>query len=79
MVLHQAAKAGHCEVLQWAMASGCQWWFQITDEPDGAETDMCRVAAEGGHLEMLQWMAQNGAANSGGPGWPPGPLGLAIA
>ena len=39
----------HLEVLQWALALGCDWDYRT-----------CKKAARNGHLEVLQWAQANG-------------------
>jgi len=44
-----AARYGHLEVLQWALANGCSWNIYT-----------CMNAAAGGYLEILQWFRAYG-------------------
>ena len=75
-----AAKYGHLEILQWAVANGCEMG-EMTSSLAGAgghlrvlkwlkangcsmDTSAALFAAENGHLEVLKWILANGGIGS---------------
>lgn len=44
-----AARGGHLELLQWALANGCLWYASL-----------CFWAVRSGHLDILKWARENG-------------------
>jgi hypothetical protein len=71
-----AAEQGHLQLLQWAIASGCPWNYEIFEKAAGHghleilkwarangrswNAETCLAAAQHGHLEILKWARANG-------------------